>query len=269
MTDERSASDEQLPCIWAEAGVLSYRLCDRHYQCEDCPLFRALSGGQGPAAAGSVRGGERPATTVIPEGPSAAPVAGYMARLLAGCTLRLDRTYNAGHWWLDDARPPKLTLGLEEHALRVLAPIGDIVLPRPGARLRRLTSCAWILRGRTAVPLPPPVGGTVEEVNRGYADMMRAWGRLPDEEDWLVRLVPDEPLDAVPDLYRGEAALTWHLKNLQLLRHVLREAVEQYGAREVGPTLNDGGEPALDLERVLGHARFAALVAEMFPTPAS
>jgi glycine cleavage system H lipoate-binding protein len=268
MTDVRSGPEEQLPCIWAEAGVLSYRLCDRHYECEGCPLFQALSGERGPAAAASAREEGLP-PAVTPEGPSAAPVAAYLARLLAGCTLRLDRTYNAWHWWLDDSRPRQLTLGLEGHALRVLAPIEDIVLPRPGARVRRSEACAWILRGRTAVPLPPPVAGTVEEVNRGYADTMRVWDRLPGEGEWLMRLVPDEALDAVPDLYRGEAALSWHLKNLQLLRQVLREAVDAHGAREVGPTLNDGGEPALDLERVLGHARFEALVARMFPTPSS
>ena len=49
MTYERGAADEALPCIWAEAGVLSYRLCDRRYECEQCPLFTALSGGRGAA----------------------------------------------------------------------------------------------------------------------------------------------------------------------------------------------------------------------------
>jgi glycine cleavage system H lipoate-binding protein len=268
MTDVQSLPETEPQCIWAEAGVLSYRLCDRHYECESCPLFQALSGGQG-APAGPARVEDGPVSPVPAEGPGAAPVAAYLARLLAGCTLQLDRTYNGGHWWLDDSRPPGLTLGLEEHALRVLAPIEDIVLPRPGARLRRSEACAWILRGRTAVPLPPPVGGRVEAVNQGYADTVRVWGTLPGGGEWLMRIAPDEALTAVPDLYRGETALTWHLRNLQLLRRVLREAVEERGAREVGPTLNDGGEPSLDLERVLGHARFEALVARMFPMPPS
>jgi glycine cleavage system H lipoate-binding protein len=268
MTDRRSTPDEELPCIWAEAGVLSYRLCDRHYECEGCPLFEALSGGTGTTAA-SPQAPEGLTPAPLGEGPWAAPVAAYMARLMAGCTLRLDRTYSADHWWMDDSDGSGLTLGLEESAIRVLAPIDDIVVPRPGARARRSEPCAWILRGRTAVPLPPPVGGTVEDVNRRYTDTIRVWGKLPGGDEWLLRLAPDEPLAAVPDLYRGEAALTWHLGNLQLLRQVLREAVEERATREVGPTLNDGGEPDLDLERVLGHVRFEALLARMFPTPAS
>ena len=269
MTIELGARDEALPCIWAEAGVLSYRLCDRHYECEGCPLFQALSGERAPAARAAGAGEGLPVAEA-PEDPWAAPVAGYMARLLAGCTLRLDRTYGGGHWWLDDSDPSGLMLGLEEHALRVLAPIEDIVVPRPQAVVRRSEPCVWILRGRMAVPLPPPVGGKIAEVNRGYADDVRVWGRLPGGDEWLLRLTPDEAAAEVPELYRGEAALTWHLKNLQLLRHALRDAVGEGGqASEVGPTLADGGAPNLDLERVLGHARFEALVARMFPMPAS
>lgn len=269
MTSEHSAPDEQLPCIWAEAGVLSYRLCDRHYDCEGCPLFQVLSGER--ATAGAPDAWVEAVPAPIPEAPwgGAAQVAACMARLLAGCTLRLDRSYNAGHWWLDDSGSSGLTLGLEEHALRVLAPIEDIIVPRPGARVSRSQACVRIVRGRTAVPLPAPIGGRVEEVNRSYADTVRVWGGLPGGDEWLLRVAPDEPLAAVPDLYRGEAALGWHLRNLQLLRAVLREAVEERGAPEVGPTLNDGGEPSLDLERVLGHARFEALVAQMFPMPPS
>ena len=270
MMVERRAPDEQLPCIWAEAGVLSYRLCDRHYECEGCPLFQALSGGRGAMVeAGPLRAAEHLEPPPPPEGPWAAPVAAYVARLLAGCTLRLDRTYSAYHWWLDDVRPSGLTLGLEEHALRVLAPIEDVVLPQPGARVRRSEPCAWIVRGRTAVPLPPPLNGTVENVNRGYANDMRVWGQLPGGDEWLLRMAPDESLDEVPGLYRGEAALAWHLKNLQWLRQELREAVEERVgggvARELGQTLNDGGEPNLDLERALGQARVEALVTRMVP----
>jgi glycine cleavage system H lipoate-binding protein len=267
MTDVKSEVEEGLTCIWAEAGVLSYRLCDRHYECEGCPLFAALSGARQPAVSAAGPGEESPRGE--PEAPSTPLVSAYIARLLSGCALRLDRTYSAGHWWLDESRPREVTVGLEEHVLRVLAPIDDIVTPRRGASLRRSEACAWLLRGRTAVPLAPPIAGRVEEVNRRYADSWRVWGALPWGDEWLMRVAPEEDVAAVPGLYRGEAALTWHLKNLQVVRETLRDAIESGGAREVGATLADGGEPNLDLERVLGHTRFDALVAALFPTPSS
>ena len=32
------------PCVWMCAGLLSYRLCDRDFDCENCPLDAALHG---------------------------------------------------------------------------------------------------------------------------------------------------------------------------------------------------------------------------------
>lgn len=29
-------------CIWMEAGILSYLLCDREFDCENCPLDDAM-----------------------------------------------------------------------------------------------------------------------------------------------------------------------------------------------------------------------------------
>jgi hypothetical protein len=31
-------------CLWMLSGVLNYRLCDRDFDCEHCPLDRALRG---------------------------------------------------------------------------------------------------------------------------------------------------------------------------------------------------------------------------------
>ena len=29
-------------CVWMDAGVVNYKLCDRGYDCERCPLDQAL-----------------------------------------------------------------------------------------------------------------------------------------------------------------------------------------------------------------------------------
>jgi len=31
-------------CVWMDAGVLTYRLCDRDFDCAHCPLNAALRG---------------------------------------------------------------------------------------------------------------------------------------------------------------------------------------------------------------------------------
>jgi len=259
MAQGKAVWQEEPPCIWALAGVLSSRPCDRHYECERCPLFHALRDGPG--------GPELP--TVDEAAPAAAhavehQVNAYLARLLAGCTLRLDRAYTSGHWWVDASNPPQVTLGLEAHVLRMLQPVDDVVTPRDGVWLRRPDPCGWILRGRVSVPLHAPVSGEVEKVNAHYLAAVKAPGTFADGDDWLLRLTPHEDVEAVPGLYRGAEALVWQSKKLQLLKSALREALAAQAGHTVGATLADGGEPTLDLEVVLGRARFEAIVDRLF-----
>ena len=49
--DRREAAPDALPCIWMGAGLLRYRLCDREYDCEHCPLDAALRGAPAPPPA--------------------------------------------------------------------------------------------------------------------------------------------------------------------------------------------------------------------------
>ena len=35
--------DEQM-CIWMTTGMVSYKICDRNFECESCPLNLGLTG---------------------------------------------------------------------------------------------------------------------------------------------------------------------------------------------------------------------------------
>ena len=36
--------ESTIPCVWMSAGLLTYRLCDRGYECERCPLDAGIRG---------------------------------------------------------------------------------------------------------------------------------------------------------------------------------------------------------------------------------
>jgi glycine cleavage system H lipoate-binding protein len=193
-------------------------------------------------------------------------VSAHRGRLLAGCILHLDRAYSSGHWWVDLTQAPALTMGLDGLILRVLHPVSDVVAPPRGVWLRRAEPCGWIRRGHDSVPLLAPVAGEVTDVNAHYLEMLSGWSGLGAGEDWLVKVDAHEDAASAAGLSRGPEALGRLLANLRVLQHALREAVGQPGERAVGIALADGGEPNLDLEAVLGHARFETLVDALFHT---
>ncbi|MDH3368718.1 MAG: hypothetical protein OEO17_12810, partial [Gemmatimonadota bacterium] len=255
--------DDELPCIWVLAGVLSYRPCDRNYECEDCELYHALQGGHGGEG-----GMDRDAVRARAHGAPVDPRPGdtvnaFLSRLATGCTLHLDRPHSPGHLWLQSVADDTIRVGLDDHARRVLEPIDEVVLPRTGVWLTRGEPCGWIVRRRLSIPLTDPIAGEVLDVN----PRIEAWRSGPSpNDDWLFTLRPHEHPDQVGDLYRGEHAVRWYLGQIQLLKRHLEAVVSVPQAASVGPTMEDGGLPTPDLEQVLGRERYRGLVSEMFRT---
>jgi glycine cleavage system H lipoate-binding protein len=265
MNESVHQAQAELPCIWVLAGVLSYRLCDRNYECEECELFRVLRGSGHDASAVSRSLALESADGSPSEDASIEGlVSSYVCRLTTGCELHLDRPYCPSHFWLRRSHGRRVDVGLDGHLLRVLYPLDDITLPHVGVLLRHGEPCGWIRRGRKAIPLSGPLRGQVVEVNDAYVEALRASGGVDGGEDWLFSIETDQDLDRVPGLYRGEKTLLWYLKKVQLIKRYLREAAATGVDGLVGVTMADGGEPNLNVEQVLGRERFEALVDEMF-----
>lgn len=261
-----SGSPSELPCVWVLAGVLNHRPCDRGYECEECELYQALRG--------QVSGTELPdllplrghgATDSRPsEGtdPTEEAVSAYLVHLTEDCSLHLDRPYTPGHFWIQETASQDLLIGLDCQNLRILSPVEDLILPRPGVWLKRGETMGWILRGHLAVPLRTPVSGEVMEINHSLLDELKKWGFPRTHARWLIRLHPHECVDQIPGLLRGEAMLLWYQGKLGLLREYIQEAMSP--GSEAGRTLNDGGAPNRNLEEVLGAGAFQELVNHLF-----
>ncbi len=248
----------ELPCVWVTAGILSYRPCDREYECEECPLYLALRGD--PAAAAAARG----------EAPPAAPSDGedavgrYLTELGAGCTLHLDRAYGADGLWMDAEAGGEVRVGFDDYTLRLLQPLDGVVLPRLGTWLQHGAPCARLNRGRLAIEVRCPVAGEVVAVH----PLLALAPPRADEaggERWWFRLRPHESLAAAAGLHRNEALLRWFLGRVRAVHQHLDAVMAPAAQPVAGALRNDGGLPARDLEAVLGRERFEALVASLFP----
>jgi len=240
------------PCVWVSAGVLSWRPCDREFDCEACPLYAALRAGHEDPAAVAAR----------PAAGADDPVGRTMMALGAGCTLHLDRAYTTEGLWVEsDGREARV--GPDDWTLRLLHPVSDVVLPRPGVWMRHGAAGAWVNRGRHVVAFRGPVAGEVLEVNPAPALAVPAHDGGQDR--WWFRLRAHEDIAAAPGLLRDEALLRWYLGRVRAVRAQLDAAMAPPTAAAVGPALADGGIPAPDLEIVLGRERFDTLLATLFP----
>ena len=251
----------ELPCVWMSAGVITYRLCDREYDCESCPLHLALRGGGGPVTAAAPSPGGSGAS---PTGDD--PVSRYLQALGAGCALNLDRAYGADGLWAVPEPSGNVRVGLDDYTLRLLEPVDGVTVPRLGVWLGHAAPCAWLNRGRLQIALRCPVAGEVVEINdRPSLAVESSAAESGGAGRWLFRVAPHESVAAAPGLYRNEALLSWYVSRVHAVREQLEQVCGTARAAGLGPVLNDGGMATSNLEIVLGRERFEALVGTLFP----
>lgn len=230
-------------CVWMAAGLLSYKLCDRDFDCARCPLDMALRGG-GPASAegGALCGGGRHSEG-FPD----------------------DRRYAAGHTWVaTGCRPgePTVRVGLDGFAAALL--------PRP-VSARCVGGRRELERGDVVcdIELPAgtlsvrvPVSGQLDRENPALRERPGLIVESPYRDGWLVDMTPSGDKAALAEL--GDAAEARERTALDLRRFRRRVALHLLAdPASVGPCMADGGEALTSLAEILGGAQYLAILREI------
>lgn len=230
------------PCIWMAAGLVSYKLCDREFDCSRCPLDSALRGD----------GLARHEVTLLPDD----------GRRSQG--FPDDRRYAAGHTWVATgcrAGDPTVRIGLDGFAAALL--------PRP-VRLNieegpRELECGDIVCDielpEGTLPIAVPIGGRLERANDALRERPGLIVDSPYHDGWLVELVPSmdsAAFDALLDAAAAREQTELHL------RHFRRRIGLQLLAdtASVGPCMADGGEALTSLSEILGGRQYLRILRE-------
>lgn len=211
-------------CIWMWAGLLTYRLCDRDYECGDCPanaIFqpRTLS---------------RPS---LEETPASAP---------ADLNIAPDRFQDPQHLWIRVLPASQVQIGLDPMAARLLWPAHDIELPKTGAYLRRGDPAVSVAVNGGTIRFASPVTGHVVRAHAVGKQRLRSMLRRPYRSAWLL----------IVSLSRLEQQLARYLFGRAAASHTAHEwaRFQQWCVRlaasemEAVPALPDGGE--IDVDRL-------------------
>ncbi len=225
-------------CVWMTAGVLTYQLCDRDFECAGCPLDAAMRNAY-----------ERP-ESVLPPALDRRP-------------LRPGRFYTAEHCWVDVRSPKVVRIGVEPGFALRLKDADGLSLPPAGKLLREREAAVWSSFDDAMVPIRLPFDMRVRESNRGVRSRPALVAEDPYEAGWLLEaeVVPDH-LDGRRVMGAGEAE-KMYVKDEEVFRSTLgASAGTLLGA--AGPTMQDGGEVTSSPLAMLGAARYCALVGRVY-----
>jgi len=231
---EQVLPDGGLPCLWMTAGLIAWRLCDREYDCEHCPLDAALGGEHAPASLD----GAGPAQRLRLQFPS-------------------DRRYSPTHGWVQVRDGSGARVGFDGLVGRLLDQISSVVLPAVGSHTRRGEPLCWLVDDGVPLPLASPVSGTVLRTNAKVQADPTLLCRSPYDEGWLLELALEQaPRADLADAAEQRALTARQLRDL----HRRGARLTQRARAGLGPTLCDGGLPVRGLRRLLGTPAYHRLV---------
>ena len=201
MSATTSHSDHSLRCVWMDAGMLSFKLCDRYFDCDRCPVDAIFRGDRplSPPPAAS------PPLSVLVDLPGDLDPAWIpLLRPLAECHLDRDLAYSARHLWARELGDRQVMVGLDDCLLRLLPEETSIVLRALDSTVDKGEPLGWAYAGPSALPLPAPASGRL--VRRNTTDPAPlSFFRETHPSPWLVMLDEAEP-DSLCDVEEAARA---------------------------------------------------------------
>jgi glycine cleavage system H lipoate-binding protein len=248
ISDDSAARHNLTPkknrCVWMEAGILSYLLCDREFDCDRCPLDEAMRSHFSTAGRKSVQ-----------PPPPAAPA----VRLQASPKL----FYTSDHLRVTLLDGGTARLSIEPGLARILPPVKSVVLPHPGQEITPDAFSCWLVLDGGTLPLKLPVGGTVTSVNPVLAEQPHQVNAADAGDGWLFEFSPaDREAFRKAFLKTGEVEAKY-VADLDAFRRLAMECLHPEGAR-AGHTLQDGGRFVDDLSTMIGPVKYLEIVRRVF-----
>ncbi len=235
---------DEIRCVWMTAGVVSYQLCDRKLECEQCPLDIALR--------------QRFATEqgLHPRKP---PVANDHAMP----DLPTGTLFGRKHVWVRAAGPHTVRIGLEPGFASALVSPKAIVLPAVGEHVVRNKVCSWVVLEGGTLPVVAPMSGTVRATNAQLAESPHAVCMSPLASGWLFEMTVEAAVAQDSDLLSVREAATIFADDVRKFQTLLMTELAK-GGGVVGPTLADGGQALSGLSEILGPTKYFRLVRNAF-----
>jgi glycine cleavage system H protein len=151
---------------------------------------------------------------------------------------------DTAHSWAT-VEPDGAFVGVDDLAATCLGPVGRVVLPAPGQRIRHGEPLFTLARGSRELTVPSPVTGTVSARNEALLSDPERVNRDPFGLGWVARVRTDDPRSSRRRLMRGFRAQRWFRDEVDRLTATLGASGSAI------PTLPDGGAVVDELYRVI------------------
>jgi glycine cleavage system H protein len=256
-------------CIWAKAGVVSYRVCTLDFDCTSCEFSQAMLDGSYSQASGDMFATLRAlppekrqcrymltgdvAYKICPRNyecfhcevdqrmQDAIADHPFTQQRLAQAKRRktvkefpmpTDLSFHTGHTWMRVEKDGTVTVGADSFVEKLLGEMEDVILPEVGKFVWQGEQAFAVKQGGRLGRMASPITGKVVAMNRG-ADKS---GKDPYGAGWLFKVEPSKLDEDQKALMKGAKAQEW-------MDGERDRFLDRFSTVSIAgtPTMNDGG----------------------------
>lgn len=224
--------EEEGKCVWMATGLISYKLCDRNYQCEQCNFDQAIKHRESNVQR-------------VDGGWAAGAHSGDPAIRVKGSLF-----YHPEHCWVKVENCETARIGIDDLITRLITNVKVLILPEVGAFTAQGECFAHIIQEDHIVPVIAPLSGVVKTVNLHLKNEPELVTADPRGAGWLITIKPDHLEGDLKNLFFGKEALSWYQgKEREIIAR--SDYLLRHDSSELGPTMQDGGVAINSLEEML------------------
>ena len=227
--------EEERKCVWMTTGFISYKLCDRSYQCETCPFDQALKN-------------EELSEDDFQESHDN----GMEESLKSDSSTRVNGSifYHPDHCWVQVENPEKVKVGIDDLISQLIRNIKVVILPQVGSFYGQGECCAHIIQDDYILPVIAPLSGSIQMVNPRLKKEPELILSDPRGDGWLIKIKPGNLESDLKKLLFGRKALSWHQgEEREIIAQ--SDSLLRHNPQEVGLTMQDGGVAINCLEDII------------------
>jgi glycine cleavage system H protein len=241
---------EERKCVWMTTGLISYKLCDRNFQCDLCPFDLAIKNEE--SREDDFQEADSDWTEGSPNGDSSVQINGSVF-------------YHPDHCWVKVENPESVRMGLDDLLTQLIARVKVVILPQARSFAGLGECCAHIIQEDYILPVISPLSGTIQTVNsrlRKEPELIIGDSR---GDGWLVTMKPENLESDLKNLLFGRKALSWYQRQEKEII-ALTGMMLKHNPQAVGPTMQDGGVRIGCLQDMLNilNSRQRAKILEIF-----
>lgn len=241
--------ENETPCIWMEAGLVDYKLCEYNLDCENCPFDAVM---RNNAATTRIETNSKTTGQLIHEK--------YWDQLLQTYTsAHIDQNayYGNGYWYFEPISATKVIVGIDQFAAKLFPKLKDIILSEKRSIRKGQTVC-WLVSELGTIRLASPISGRVLKSNNSFQNDLEP----KSSPVWLYVIEKQNLQRFIQKLEQGnKAKAILEKRQKTIIEKIMDNRPLQLSSSN---TLPDGGELVGSLEQLLGEKYYFNLVSELF-----